>query len=189
MAVRLMMLRHAPTPWNRAKRIQGRTDVTLDDAGRTAAAAWSLTETDRQRAWFTSPLRRCAATASALGLQAEVDAALIEMDWGTWDGRTLAELRDSLGAAMAAREGMGLDFRPDGGESPRDVQARLQRFVDRVRDGGRDAGAVTHKGVIRAAISLACDWDMTTPCPVKLQSGRAVRFCVNDTGLRLEETS
>ena len=184
-AVRLMVLRHAPTPWNRNSRIQGRSDIALDAAGRAEAASWPIDEEMRARRWYASPLRRCDETAAALGLDATVEPALIEMDWGAWDGRTLAALRATPDIDMAAREAKGLDFRPDGGESPRDVQARLGPFLDRLRGAGTDAGAVTHKGVIRALISLACDWDMKTPCPVKLEHGRAVHLMLDSGGIRL----
>jgi broad specificity phosphatase PhoE len=187
--VRLMLLRHAPTPWNRAKRIQGRSDVALDAAGRAEAAAWRLGAADRARTWYCSPLRRCRETAAALGLDAAADAALAEMDWGAWDGRSLADLRADASIDMAAREAQGLDFRPAGGESPREVQARLLPFLDRLRGAGRDAGAVTHKGVIRAMIGLACAWDMTTPCPMPIETGRPVRLVVTADGLTPEETA
>src|SRR3546814_10532072 len=54
---------------------------------------------------------------------------LVETDWGAWEGRTLAELRADLGAGMAANEARGLDFRPPGGESPRDVQDRMRPLL------------------------------------------------------------
>ena len=60
---------------------------------------------------------------------ATVEPALIETDWGHWEGRTLAELRQRHGGEMAALEARGLDFRPPGGESPRDVQARLASWL------------------------------------------------------------
>jgi len=68
---------------------------------------------------------------------------------------------------MAANEARGLDFRPDGGESPRKVRARLESLLADLA-AGPDAILVTHKGVIRAAVSLATGWDMTAKPPLRL---------------------
>jgi probable phosphoglycerate mutase len=87
------------------------------------------------------------------------------MDWGAWEGRTLADLRAEAPAAMAANEARGLDFRPQGGESPREVRARLEPLLAEFQG---DVICVTHKGVIRAALSLATGWDMTSKPPVRL---------------------
>ncbi|MHC8509859.1 MAG: histidine phosphatase family protein [Rhodospirillales bacterium] len=184
LGVSLILLRHAPTPWSRAGRMQGRTDVSLDAAGRAEAAAWPLAPEDRTRDWFTSPLARCRETARALGLAARIDDDLTEMNWGAWEGQTHKQLRDALGAdEWARREAAGLDLRPDGGETPREVQARVLRFAARLT---RPAGAVTHKGVMRAAMALAAGWDMTGAPPHKIKFGEALRFVVRDGALMPE---
>ena len=97
----------------------------------------------------------------------EIDMRLIEMDWGAWTGATLAGLRREGAAAMAANEAAGLDFRPEGGESPREVQRRLTAFLHDLARDGRDAVAVTHRGVIRAAVGLATSWDFRAPEPLR----------------------
>ena len=114
--------------------------------------------------------------------EAAPDAALTEMDWGDWEGRTIADLRADLGPRMRELEDRGLDFRPDGGESPRDVQIRLRPWLtDRAKDGGLTA-AVTHKGVIRAVMALAYDWDMRGKAPVKLAWDRVHVFALSGDG-------
>ena len=89
-------------------------------------------------------------------------AALVEMDWGLWQGMTLAELRAADPEGMRRNESRGLDFRPDGGESPREVRARVARWLAALAADGPPLVVVTHKGVIRAALSLATGWDMRT---------------------------
>jgi probable phosphoglycerate mutase len=101
------------------------------------------------------------------------------MDWGTWEGRTLAELRAEVGPVMAQREAAGLDFKPPGGESPREVQARLQPLLAEIAASGRPVGAITHKGVIRALLALATSWDMRGKAPVRL-NWRAVHLFALD---------
>ena len=66
-------------------------------------------------------------------------------------------------------ERAGLDFRPPGGESARDVQDRLRPFLAERARTGRDTVAVCHKGVIRALYALATGWQMQGPPPTKLR--------------------
>ena len=68
----------------------------------------------------------------------------------------------STAPAMIENEARGLDFRPPGGESPRDVQARLRPFLESLRD---PTIAVTHKGVLRALYALATGWTMERKAP------------------------
>jgi len=102
-----------------------------------------------------------------------IEPRLVEMDWGRWEGRRLETLRAELGQEMIENEARGLDFRPDGGESPRDVQTRLAPWLAETAGGGRLHVAVTHKGVIRALLALATSWDMTGKPPVRLAWDRA----------------
>ena len=103
-----------------------------------------------------------------LRLDGAVAPPLVEMDWGRWEGRTIADLRADPAQAIEAMEARGLDLQPPDGESPRAVQARLRPFLQEIAALGMPAGAITHKGVIRALLALALNWDMREPEPVKL---------------------
>jgi probable phosphoglycerate mutase len=164
----LVLLRHGPTAWNREHRLQGRADVPLDEAGRDTVRGWRLPSDLRDLLWFTSPLTRCMDTLVLLRLDGAVAPPLVEMDWGRWEGRTIAELRADPAQAIEAMEARGLDLQPPDGESPRAVQARLRPFLQEIAALGMPAGAITHKGVIRALLALALDWDMREPEPMKL---------------------
>lgn len=165
---RLVLLRHAPTGWNADRRLQGRADQPLSDAGRAVFAGRHLPAIYMQRLWHVSPMRRARETAALLRLDPAIEPALTEMDWGEYEGRSLVELQTEYGETLAANEARGLDFQPPGGESPRQVQQRLQPWLQRIAAGETDAGAVTHKGVIRAILALAYDWAMIGRPPVKL---------------------
>lgn len=176
--MRLIVLRHGATAWNADRRIQGRADPPLSLEGRAEVRAWSLPAAWRDLPCRVSPLRRAIETAGLLGFEAPViEPALIEMDWGRFEGRRLAELRAEHGVELAANEALGLDFRPPGGESPREVAARLRLWLDRSAstDGG-SAVLVTHKGVRRAFLALATGWDMRSAHPTKLRDHEALRL-------------
>jgi broad specificity phosphatase PhoE len=176
--VKLVLIRHGRTAWNEEGRMQGRADLPLSPAGRAEVLGWRLPAAWADARWLSSPLCRATETAALLtDRPVAVEPRLIEMDWGDFEGRTLAELRAEAPAAMAANEARGLDFRPAGGESSREVRARLERlFADLGADPAAAAIAVcvTHKGVVRAALSLATGWDMLAKPPLRLADDAAL---------------
>jgi probable phosphoglycerate mutase len=191
--VRLALLRHGPTAWNRSRRIQGLTDEPLDDAGRAHVARWRLPEPWGSRRWVTSPLRRCRETASILAARhchddaVGIEPRLIEMSHGEWEGERLIDLRARLGPLMTALEARGLDYRAPGGESPRDLQQRLRPWLREIADDGQDLMAIAHRGVMRALYAMAVDWDMTGKPPAKMQADCLQLFAVaRDGRLQLE---
>jgi broad specificity phosphatase PhoE len=166
--IRVAFLRHAVTAWNEAGRIQGHADQPLAPLGRAWAMRHRLPAGPASWRPVASPLRRALDTARLIAGEPEVEPALIEMDWGQAEGRTLADLRQDPGLDFARAEAAGLDFRPAGGESPREVLARVGPWLARTAALGSDIVAVTHKGVIRSVMAAAEGWDMTGRAPVKL---------------------
>jgi probable phosphoglycerate mutase len=170
---KLALLRHGPTAWTEDRRIQGRTDVPLSSNGRRIVCAWRLPEAWKGVSVLVSPLVRARETADLLGLaDARVEPALAERDWGGWEGCRLADLRQRDGERMQAYDAQGLDLRPPGGETPRELQARLDPLLARLSADGRDVLAVTHRGVIRAVYALATGWDMRDDPLDRLRDGR-----------------
>lgn len=179
----LILIRHGPTEWNEIGRVQGHTDIPLSDAGRARVKSWHVPPPFLRHAWLASPLARARETAEILsGRTPAFEPRLAEMHWGEWEGETLANLRARYGDAMVENEAKGLDFRAAGGESPRDVCARIALvFAERARLG-QDTVAVSHKGVIRAAMAMATDWDMTGKPPADLDWNSAHAFTLEDDG-------
>ncbi len=182
--VKLALIRHGPTDWNRQKLVQGSTDVLLGDEGEREVAGWSLPDEFLAYNWIASPLQRALRTAELLRGQAvATDDRLREMAWGEWEGKILAELRAELGDLMVAWEAKGLDFRGPGGESPREVQERVRPLLSELAAGGTDTVAVCHKGVIRALYAIAVNWDMKDKPPHRLLDGCAQIFELDGSGL------
>lgn len=171
------LLRHGRTEWNDARRMQGRIDIPLSDAGRAQVAAWQLPTIVRGARVVASPLARALETARLLtGAEPQVEPELIEMDWGEWEGRTFDELRAELGPVYSMTEALGLDYRPPRGESLRDVQARVERWLARVSSQPGPVVAVTHNGVLRAMVAALTGWDMVSKPPVRLLPDRIHLF-------------
>jgi probable phosphoglycerate mutase len=174
----LALIRHAPTAWSNEGRMQGRTDVPLASP----LPDWRWPAAVEGFRVIASPLRRAAETARLLGVSATVEPSLTEMDWGDWEGESLAGLRARLGAEMEDAEARGLDFRPPQGESPRDVQARLAPLLRDVARRGEPIAAITHKGVIRAVFAQAAEWDMRGKAPARLSWEAAHLFRLDRDG-------
>jgi broad specificity phosphatase PhoE len=169
-AVPFAILRHAATVWNEEGRLQGMTDTPLSAAGEAAARGWHLpAPVDRWRR-MCSPLLRARRTAELVQPVAAVavDSRLREMSFGIWEGRTVADLRARGGESFAAAEGLGLDFHPPGGESPRMTMMRIGSWAAEIAASGEPVVAVSHKAAIRALLALATGWDMTGRQPMKL---------------------
>ena len=179
----VLFLRHGPTDWNASGRLQGRADVALQSQARAWLGRCRLPVEVQGFEWVSSPLSRARETARTLaGCEVAADDRLVEMDWGAWEGQSLDVLRRIHGSQMERNEARGLDFRPPGGESPREVQLRLRGWLREVAASGRSVIAVTHKGVMRAALSLACGWDMKGRAPVKVLWTHGHLYALSRTG-------
>ena len=180
------VIRHGPTEWNEAGRIQGRTDIPLSDQGRKIIQKQTLPSEFSRANWLTSPLIRAKETAHLLGIEnANVDDRLIETNWGDWEGKTLAYLRTKYGKEMLINESKGLDLLPPNGESPRQVADRLSPLLSEIGSGrkGKMVAAITHKGVIRSLLALSTRWDMLGKAPIKLDWRAAHIFSIDNNGI------
>jgi alpha-ribazole phosphatase len=169
MAERLRIWRH-PKPIGAAGRCIGRTDLPVDPR-RAKRLAHRIRQHARRHglphAVVTSPLRRCADVGRWLrrwGWRHERDARLIELDFGTWDGR---RWRDIAWDEVRAWEADFMDHAPGGGESLRALRGRVEAVLaDRCEQGDQDwpVLAVGHAGWINAlrtreaAVLGAQDW-------------------------------
>ncbi len=181
--MKLILIRHGLTDWNAEKRIQGRIDRPLSETGIEQIRQLQLPEAFRQLRWYCSPLQRARQTAELLQItDPTIEAALIEMNWGEWEGEILRPLRKQFGDAMRDNEARGLDFCPPSGESPRQLQDRLKPWLKVIGEQGGDCGAVVHKGVIRCIYAMAFKWDMCGESPVKFDWQAAHEFELEQHG-------
>ena len=182
----VLLIRHGRTSWNAEGRIQGHTDIPLSAAGRAALKGLRVPAEYGHLRWYASPLVRAVETAGLLGArELKIDPRLVELRWGEWEGSTKPDMRERHGDAFAENEARGLDFRPPGGESPRELRARLEDWLADVCATRAPVVAVTHKGVIQMALALATGWDLVSRGPVRLDWGCAQHFSVSGTPSRL----
>lgn len=147
----ISLVRHGETDWNRARRIQGRTDIPLNDTGRDQARHTAgLLARRRWDAVLTSPLARARETAEIiageLGLpDPESVAALVERNYGAAEGLDFRQIE--------ARYPEGSDV--PGRESREEVAARVVPELQRIAAArpGESLVIVSHGGAIRAVLS------------------------------------
>jgi len=178
---RLFFVRHGRTSWNEQRRIQGHTDIGLSPRGRVELGAIQPHPSWVSLNWYSSPLKRALQTASAIGAPNPVVVpALIETNWGSFEGMSLTEIESEI-YRRGILPATGLDFQPPDGESPRMVRQRLADWLAETFDANDtgpigDIGCVSHKGVIRAALSLATGWDMERPFDSEIDWRRPMAF-------------
>ncbi|SGY87224.1 Phosphoglycerate mutase family protein [Moritella viscosa] len=177
--IHVYFIRHGQTQWNFERRLQGRTDIPLNEAGRQQINAYQLPSNLVSLQWFHSPLLRAQQTAELLCVDALAEMALIEMSWGEWEGKTLPQLSAQDPSYFAKQEALGLDLCPQNGESPRLVAARVSTWVESLAIDNQDQhiGCVSHKGVIRAIYALATNWNMLGKAQHKMNYHCAQHFC------------
>jgi len=146
---RLFLVRHAATSATRAAAFP--VDEPLDDRARSEAAALADAVPARLDV-LCSPALRTRATAEAARLgDPRIDPALAECDFGAWAGRTLEEVGATdpggVGAWMTDPES-----RPHGGESLGSFAARVADWLDGQAELDGGAVAITHGGVVKAAL-------------------------------------
>ena len=174
----IIFIRHAETQWNLLGLIQGHTDIPICKEGEINARQWKI-DLNNYTLW-SSPLQRAIQTAELVfPKKPRIENALIEMNWGDWEGKKLSQLRKIMGKKMMINENLGLDMRPTNGETPREVQSRVSNWLFSLYNLGGKHVCVTHKGVIRSVIALATDWKMIGKIPIKIENGKAYSFNFN----------
>jgi broad specificity phosphatase PhoE len=158
----ITLVRHGESIWNGERRIQGHQDPPLSSRGRQQAALLAARLGGylprRPTALYASPLRRASETAEIVGaavsLPVIAEPDLREMGLGSWEGRTVPEIR---AASPGAYEGWLRDplaHPAPGGERLEAFAARVTAAFDRARAAhpGTDLILVSHGGPIKAIL-------------------------------------
>jgi probable phosphoglycerate mutase len=149
---KIWLVRHGETEWSRTGRHTGRTDVPLTARGEREAA--TLRQRLGGRAFslvLASPLQRAWETCRLAGYaeQARRTDDLLEWDYGAYEGRTGAEIREQTPGWLIWTDGV------PGGETAEQVGVRARRVIDQATRAPGDVALFAHGHVLRV---LAACW-------------------------------
>jgi probable phosphoglycerate mutase len=142
----VVLVRHGETEWSRSGKHTGRTEVELTEHGRAQAKAVGDALRNRDFSLVvTSPLGRALETCRLAGFgdRAVQRDELMEWDYGAYEGRTTAEVREERPGWTLWRDGV-----PEG-ETIEQVGARVDHVLDEIRALGGDALLFAHGHVLR----------------------------------------
>ena len=178
------LVRHGETEWNRTGKIQGYSDVPLNERGRLQVKMLAKRLAGYQfSAVYASDLSRAIESAQAIvegsGAFLNTDSDLREFFYGEWEGLTLKEAETRDPTDFAQRIGLGNNaFAAPGGEDTAKVLDRVRRFYTKAVERHNDADdllIVAHGGPIRALLV----------CLLGLTDDHFWRFRVDCAGLSI----
>lgn len=158
MAVELILVRHGQTDWNKEFRLQGVTDIPLNEEGKEEAreTAEKLKKSGiKPYVVISSPLKRAKCTSviisSVLEIPFVINKNLIERNFGSLEGKNWKEICKLYPDLKRKDRKQAYNYQPFGGESSLDVFKRLVDFINFVKNNyeGKTVIVITHAGVLR----------------------------------------
>jgi probable phosphoglycerate mutase len=196
---RILLIRHGHVEGIAPERFRGRADLPLTSLGvaQARAVAERIASGWRPAKVYTSPLDRCVATGAAIakacGAPTEVMRALIDIDYGAWQGRSCAEIEQGEPKLYAAWRTTPHLVRFPGGDSLQDLAARTADALRLAlaRHPGETVVLLAHDSVNRALLlqlleqPLSAYWRLAqAPCcinEVEVADGRVQVLRANET--------
>lgn len=194
--MKLILIRHGETPWNKEGRIQGTSDIELSERGIEQARRLALSLKDSDiGALHASPLKRAYRTAEIINSfhrkKIELHPELMEMDQGDFEGMSFKELMACEKEFIHRWIADPASVRMPGGESLAELQKRAWQPIEKLIAGGQNALVVSHNFTIAAILcrlrnislsefrSTCVDTASRTEIRI-LQSGEAHIEAIND---------
>jgi phosphoserine phosphatase len=197
--MKLLLVRHGHVDGIRPERFRGRRDVPLSQQGVQQAieVAEHIAQRQRPVAVYTSPLRRCTETASAIaaatGIEVQVLADLIDLDYGDWQWLTRDDVRNRWPDLIERWDTAPQLVRFPHGDSFQDLIARISNVLRMLidRHAGDTVVIVGHDSGNRALLLQLLDqpassfWRFTQdPCglsDIEIAGNGARLIRLNDT--------
>lgn len=177
--MRMIIVRHGESEWNKIHRYQGQLDTPLSELG--IKQAWALAErlrTEPIASFYTSPLQRCSYTTEIIasyhpGVPVYQDVALLEIHHGEWQGKYADEVASQYREGLEEWRKYPMRSQMPGGESFSNVYKRSLEFKERVlaKHRGQTIAVITHDVVIKILVADALMMHMDAINRIWLTSG------------------
>jgi probable phosphoglycerate mutase len=197
MSTKILLIRHGETAWNAVRRLQGHTDIALNDEGlRQAEALARALADERIDAVVASDLQRAMQTAQAVAslhqLPLHTDAELRERCYGGFEGLLYSDIERRYPAEYALWQARDIDaVMPSGERDAESFRQFYRRSVDAIVGwGGRHAGrtvvVVAHGGVLECAYRAAVGMSLDSPRDFQVKNASINRFTLAGAKLSLD---
>ena len=167
-----LFVRHGETDWNSANKIQGTTDIPLNENGiKQAKLVCEALQNENVKLdrIYSSGKVRALTTANIIGekygIEVKTVPGLEEMNLGIFEGHTWEEVESLYSEEFSRWWDNKRYYRMAGGESYQDVLVRFFAAFDEIRSerkGESDVLIVTHSGVIMTLLTVLHDLDFRT---------------------------
>lgn len=159
--MKLLFIRHGQTDWNVDGKIQGSSDIELNEIGISQAEELSnklIKDNYKFSKIYTSPLKRALKTAEILSSNTDVEFVAIneltELNLGDWEGLSWAEVKDKFPKEYGVWYKDRKDTKTPKGESYQDMLDRVLKAIKNIiNENTSDVVVVSHSAVI---MSLQC---------------------------------
>ncbi len=166
--MRLIIVRHGESEWNRIHRYQGQIDSPLSELGlRQAAALAERLRSEKIDHIYTSRLQRAARTADAIaahhpGVPVTPSEALLEIDHGEWQGKYAEEISTQYADGLSEWREHPTRSQMPSGESFSNILKRTLDFLEAITASHKDQTVIvsTHDVVVKILVADALGMNM-----------------------------
>ena len=197
MSTKILLIRHGETAWNAVRRLQGHTDIALNEEGlRQAEALARALADERIDAVVASDLQRAMQTAQAVAalhdLPLHTDAELRERCYGGFEGLLYSDIERRYPAEYALWQARDIDaVMPSGERDAESFRQFYSRSVDAIvgwaeRHAGQTVVVVAHGGVLECAYRAAVGMSLDSPRDFQVKNASINRFTLAGGKLSLD---
>lgn len=194
----VLIIRHGQTDWNATKRLQGHSDIPLNEKGIEQALALADTlREEKLEAIFSSDLQRALQTADEIAkwhnLPVQVDPAFRERSYGAFEGLSRDEIKTRYPESHAAWYAADPDHVfPPGERIAESIRAFHGRAIDAISRiahayTGKKIVLIAHFGIIESAYRVAHDMPLEVRTRVPVLNTSINRFYVRENRIELIE--
>lgn len=193
MATQICIMRHGETDWNVNKRIQGQTDIPLNETGHAQAQALASNTADYDfTAIYSSDLSRAYETAQKIAIKRAFEVKTLpnlrERHFGIFQGLTADEGAQRHPEAYAYYIARDPDYDFVTGESLLRFAGRVETAIDHLAQyhSGETIAVVSHAGVLDILYRKATGRPLHSPRDFSIPNGALNRFRIDERGWHLE---
>ena len=164
--MKIYLIRHGQTDWNRDGKIQGRHDVSLNETGSKQAELLAMGMDKRPVVQiFSSRQKRALETAQAVGRRQHVAVTVIdgleEVEFGEWEGKTWDEISREYPEEFKVWCTEPAEIVPPGGESRPQIYRRIGNALKEILRRSRgDIAIVSHGAALAYMVSIMLEKEL-----------------------------